>query len=97
MRRSERQPLSLWRFYLVVALLCCLLVVLVWRVLSLQIFDTERGYAFLQDQGANRSVRTAEIPAYRGVITDRRGEPLADRRGRARGDPDHLDALLRIP
>lgn len=24
-----------------------------------------------------RSVRTAEIPAYRGVITDRRGEPLA--------------------
>ena len=77
MRRAERQPLSLWRFYLVVALLCCLLVLLVWRVLSLQIFDMERGYAFLQDQGANRSVRTAEIPAYRGVITDRRGEPLA--------------------
>ncbi len=77
MRRAERQPLSLWRFYLVVALLCCLLVLLVWRVLSLQILDMERGYAFLQDQGANRSVRTAEIPAYRGVITDRRGEPLA--------------------
>ena len=77
MRGSERQPLSLWRFYLVVALLCCLLVLLVWRVLSLQIFDMERGYAFLQDQGANRSMRTAEIPAYRGVITDRRGEPLA--------------------
>jgi len=45
--------------------------------LSLQIIDTERGYEFLQDQGEMRSVRTAEIPAYRGVITDRRGEPLA--------------------
>lgn len=68
---------SLWRFYLVVAVLCSLLALLVWRVLSLQILDTERGYEFLQDQGAMRSVRTAEIPAYRGVITDRRGEPLA--------------------
>jgi cell division protein FtsI (penicillin-binding protein 3) len=71
------QPLSLWRFYLVVVVLCCLLALLVWRVLSLQILDLERGYEFLQDQGAMRSVRTAEIPAYRGVISDRRGEPLA--------------------
>ena len=29
-----------------------------------------------KNQGAMRSVRTAEIPAYRGVISDRRGEPL---------------------
>jgi cell division protein FtsI (penicillin-binding protein 3) len=50
---------------------------LVWRVLSLQILDTERGHEFLQDQGAMRSARTAEIPAYRGVISDRRGTPLA--------------------
>jgi len=71
------QPLSLWRFYFVVALLCCLLALLVWRVLSLQILDVERGYEFLQDQGAKRAVRMAEIPAYRGVISDRRGEPLA--------------------
>jgi cell division protein FtsI (penicillin-binding protein 3) len=48
-------------------------VLLVSRVFSLQIFD----YEFLQGEGAMRSVRTAEIPAYRGVITDRRGEPLA--------------------
>ena len=41
------------------------------------ITDTERGHEFLQDQGAMRAVRTAEIPAFRGVITDRRGEPLA--------------------
>lgn len=77
MRQGEQQPLSQWRFYLVVGVLGCLLGLLVWRVLSLQILDMERGYEFLQDQGAMRSVRTAEIPAYRGVITDRRGEPLA--------------------
>jgi cell division protein FtsI (penicillin-binding protein 3) len=73
----KTQPLPLWRLYLVLAVLCCLLALLVWRILSLQILDLERGYEFLQDQGAMRSVRTAEIPAYRGVISDRRGEPLA--------------------
>jgi len=76
-RQQQKQPLSLWRFYLVVGVLCILLALLVWRILSLQILDSERGYAFLQNQGAMRSVRTAEIPAYRGVILDRRGEPLA--------------------
>ncbi len=77
MRREQKQALSLWRFYLVVGVLCCLLVLLVWRVLSLQILNFEHGHEFLQDQGAMRAVRTAEIPAYRGVISDRRGEPLA--------------------
>ena len=66
-----------WRFYLVLAVLCSLLALLVGRILSLQVLDTERGREFLQNQGERRSVRTAEIPAYRGVITDRRGEPLA--------------------
>jgi len=77
MRARQKKPESQLRFYLVVAVLGIFLVLLVGRVLSLQIIDTERGYEFLQDQGAMRSVRTAEIPAYRGVITDRRGEPLA--------------------
>lgn len=77
MRARQKKPESQLRFYLVVAVLCVLLLLLVGRVLSLQIIDSERGYEFLQDQGAMRSVRTAEIPAYRGVITDRRGEPLA--------------------
>ena len=77
-KRSARvQPISAWRFYLVLGVLCSLLALLVGRVLSLQVLDTERGRQFLQNQGAMRSVRTAEIPAYRGVITDRRGEPLA--------------------
>ena len=75
--KQKEQAISIWRFYLVLAVLCSLLALLVGRVLSLQVLDTERGRAFLQDQGAMRSVRTAEIPAYRGVISDRRGEPLA--------------------
>lgn len=75
--KQQQQPLSLLRLYLVVAVLCLLLALLVWRILSLQILDVERGYTFLQNQGAMRSVRIAEIPAYRGVILDRRGEPLA--------------------
>lgn len=77
MRARQKKPESQLRFHLVVAVLGIFLALLVGRVLSLQIIDTERGYEFLQDQGAMRSVRTAEIPAYRGVITDRRGEPLA--------------------
>ncbi len=67
----------MWRLYVVVALLLSLLALLVGRILSLQIIDSEHGYSFLQDQGEARALRSAEIPAYRGVITDRRGEPLA--------------------
>ncbi len=67
----------MWRLYLVAGLLLSLLALLVGRILSLQILDTERGYAFLQDQGEARALRSAEIPAYRGVISDRNGEPLA--------------------
>jgi cell division protein FtsI (penicillin-binding protein 3) len=76
-RTARAKPALAWRFYLVLAVLCSLLALLVGRILSLQVLDTERGRAFLQNQGERRSVRTAEIPAYRGVITDRRGEPLA--------------------
>jgi cell division protein FtsI (penicillin-binding protein 3) len=78
-RQSQQQAgrYALWRLYVVAAVLLSMAVLLIGRVLSLQILDTERGYAFLQDQGEMRSLRTAEIPAYRGVITDRHGEPLA--------------------
>ncbi len=76
MKPEYRQPRP-WRFYVVVAALIALLVLLLGRILLLQVLDVERGYQFLQGQGSMRSVRTAEIPAYRGVISDRRGEPLA--------------------
>ncbi|TGD74069.1 penicillin-binding protein 2 [Mangrovimicrobium sediminis] len=77
MKKAAPATTGLWRLYLVAGLLLSLLALLVGRVLSLQILDTERGYAFLQDQGEARALRSAEIPAYRGVISDRRGEPLA--------------------
>lgn len=77
MSRASRTLLPLWRLRVVMLLLAVLLGVLVWRLLSLQVLDTERGYEFLQGQGNARTVRTEVIPAHRGQITDRNGEPLA--------------------
>ncbi len=74
---KKQQQLPKWRFTVVLVLLAALLSLLVGRVLALQVLDTERGSDFLQGQGDARSVRTEHIPAYRGVITDRSGEPLA--------------------
>ncbi|PLW82934.1 cell division protein [Kineobactrum sediminis] len=76
-RAPRKTVIAPWRFYLVVIALLALPTLLVGRVLSLQVLDTDRGRSFLQNQGDLRSVRNAEIPAYRGVISDRRGEPLA--------------------
>jgi cell division protein FtsI (penicillin-binding protein 3) len=39
--------------------------------------NEERGVDFLQTQGDVRAIREEVIPAYRGLITDRNGEPLA--------------------
>ena len=77
MKRKANKPVAPWRFYLILGVLFSMLSLLVGRVLSLQVLDTDRGYEFLQGQGERRAVRTVEIPAYRGVISDRRGEPLA--------------------
>ena len=76
MTRSGEQRFA-WRAWLVLALLVILFLTLVGRVLALQVLDMDRGADFLREQGAMRVVRTAELPAYRGLITDRRGEPLA--------------------
>ncbi|MDE0747133.1 MAG: penicillin-binding transpeptidase domain-containing protein [Porticoccaceae bacterium] len=52
--------------------------VLLTKVAQLQIIpNEERGVDFLQAQGDNRSIRQVVVPAYRGLITDRNGEPLA--------------------
>ena len=77
MRKPQYIPVSPWRLQLVAIFIALLFALLLWRVLSLQVLDTDRGYEFLQNQGEARFVRTAVIPAYRGVISDRRGEPLA--------------------
>ncbi|MGH8509153.1 MAG: penicillin-binding protein 2, partial [Gammaproteobacteria bacterium] len=46
---------------------------LVWRAVHLQLAET----GVLQGHGADRYLRTVELPAHRGTITDRRNEPLA--------------------
>jgi cell division protein FtsI (penicillin-binding protein 3) len=67
-----------WRFYFVLTALLGLMSALVWHLASIQIMPNEsRGYQFLQRQGLVRTLRLETIPALRGVITDRNGEPLA--------------------
>ncbi len=66
-----------WRWLFVNGCVCLLFGLLFWKLLSLQVLETARGHEFLQDQGEARFLRTATIPAYRGMIADRRGEPLA--------------------
>jgi cell division protein FtsI (penicillin-binding protein 3) len=77
MRSRVRPGIDEWRIRLVFAGLGCLLLLLVGRLVSLQLLDTERGYRFLQSQGDARSLRVEPIPAHRGIISDRNGEPLA--------------------
>ncbi len=62
-----------WRFRIVLALLALLVGALAWRIVDLQVMDQ----GFLKEQGDARSVRHIPIPAHRGLITDRNGEPLA--------------------
>jgi cell division protein FtsI (penicillin-binding protein 3) len=71
------QALPHWRLPAVLVVLAALLSLLVWRLLMLQVLDTDHGYEFLQDQGDMRSIRKEIIPAHRGQILDRNGEPLA--------------------
>jgi cell division protein FtsI (penicillin-binding protein 3) len=62
-----------WRFRVVVGLLVMLVLAICWRIIDLQVVD----HTFLKEQGDARSVRHIPIPAHRGLITDRNGEPLA--------------------
>ena len=47
------------------------------RLVQLQALDTERGYAFLQQQGAKRALRIERVGSPRGSIFDRNGQSLA--------------------
>jgi cell division protein FtsI (penicillin-binding protein 3) len=77
LKKPQYIPVSPWRWQLMVGFICLLFALLIGRVVSLQVLETDRGYEFLQDQGEARFLRTSVIPAYRGLIADRRGEPLA--------------------
>ncbi|MGE7990628.1 peptidoglycan D,D-transpeptidase FtsI family protein [Pseudomonas sp. NPDC089554] len=62
-----------WRFRLVIGLLVLMVGAICWRIIDLQVVDRD----FLKGQGDARSLRHISIPAHRGLITDRNGEPLA--------------------
>lgn len=62
-----------WRMRIVWLFLLVAAAGVVWRLVHLNI--TER--SFLMRQGDARMVREVPIPAHRGMILDRRGEPLA--------------------
>ncbi|MBD5770420.1 peptidoglycan D,D-transpeptidase FtsI family protein [Marinomonas colpomeniae] len=62
-----------WRFRFVYGIALVLFFVAAGRLFYLTAVDN----AFLKNQGEIRAVRTESIPATRGMILDRRGEPLA--------------------
>ncbi len=61
------------RFYFIVVLLVVAGLCLVWRLFDLNVLQR----SFLLKQSNARSVRDMLIPAYRGMILDRLGSPLA--------------------
>ena len=61
------------RWHLVAAGVVVLAAGLIWRVVDLQLNHN----AFLNEQGDARHLRIETIPAHRGMLLDRNGEPLA--------------------
>ncbi|NOY73450.1 MAG: penicillin-binding protein 2 [Gammaproteobacteria bacterium] len=62
-----------WRHSLVLTLFCVVSVVLIWRAFDLQVLNN----TFYKNKGASTHIRMASLPAHRGMIVDRHGEPLA--------------------
>ncbi|MBF0470742.1 MAG: penicillin-binding protein 2, partial [Gammaproteobacteria bacterium] len=71
--RQEITPGTGLRFYLLQGVLLLGAVALVLRLLQINLEQRD----FLKGQGNARYLRTVTIPAHRGIITDRNGEPLA--------------------
>ena len=65
------------RFVAVIAVLAAIGVLVFVRIAQNQVIAGKEGKDFLQAQGEARSLRTEDIVALRGMITDRFGEPLA--------------------
>ena len=71
--KSVEYRIPVWRFALVLSVFLCLLVVVAGRMGYLHLVQQ----SFLAAQGEQRMVRDESIPAVRGDIKDRNGEPLA--------------------
>jgi cell division protein FtsI (penicillin-binding protein 3) len=73
MRQHLHKPASRFRLSIVYVAVSCATLMLVWRAVDLHVFHKD----FLQNQGDARYLRVVPIPAHRGMIMDRHGEPLA--------------------
>ena len=76
MKRTVKTTLgerTRWRSAVLLAAFAACAVTLEGRILYLQLIDKD----FLAEQANDRHLRTLPIPAYRGSLTDRFGEPLA--------------------
>ncbi|MEY8246895.1 MAG: penicillin-binding transpeptidase domain-containing protein [Bermanella sp.] len=62
-----------WRHYTVMVLGLALFAILAVRLTQLQVLQTD----FLQGEGERRAVRDHSLQAFRGMVVDRNGEPLA--------------------
>lgn len=62
-----------WRFYLVLSIIALIILSLIWRVFDLTILKQH----FLLSQSNIRVLRLVSTPAFRGMILDRNGFPLA--------------------
>ena len=65
--------LKTWRINVLILVLIIAMLGVVWRLVDLSIFN--RGFLLQQSQA--RILRTVIVPAYRGMILDRLGSPLA--------------------
>lgn len=73
-RREEKAlPSYAGRRNTVLVLFVLAAAALVWRAVDQQILEKD----FLQSEGADRYLAEVEVPAHRGLITDRRGDVLA--------------------
>ncbi len=70
---SKQANISRMRHFVLTGLMLTGFAVLAGRSGQLQVLDRE----FLQGQGDQRHLRVVQVPAHRGMIVDRNGEPLA--------------------
>jgi cell division protein FtsI (penicillin-binding protein 3) len=70
---KTRPTFIAWRFYLLLSIILIAAAGLVYRVFDLAILDRH----FLQREGDERVLRMVSTPAFRGMIVDRNGSPLA--------------------
>ncbi|WP_370280890.1 peptidoglycan D,D-transpeptidase FtsI family protein [Pontibacterium sp.] len=71
--QTHRQIGKGWRLALVLGMLAAITFGIGFKLISLYVEEQE----FLQNQGDARSLRVIQVPAHRGIITDRNGDPIA--------------------